>query len=62
MNVSQIDCVEHLCNNIHLLVPGQAWDMQVLRVLETTLDENLKMIADTVTYFKVLHKVDRCQN
>lgn len=35
---------------------GKAWDMQVEVVLETTLEENLAMIADTVRYFKQLGK------
>jgi 2-isopropylmalate synthase len=35
---------------------GKAWDMQVQVVLETTLDENIAMIADTVAYFKALGK------
>ena len=35
---------------------GKAWDMQVERVLETDVQENLRMIADTVAYFKALSK------
>lgn len=35
---------------------GKAWDMQVERVLETTAGENLRMIAETVAYFKSLSK------
>lgn len=35
---------------------GKAWDMQVKVVLETTLEENLAMIYDTVAYFKALSK------
>lgn len=31
---------------------GKAWDFQVTDILKTTLDENLKMIFDTITYFK----------
>jgi len=31
---------------------GKSWDLHVLRVLETTLDENLRMIAETVGYLK----------
>jgi len=34
----------------------KAWDMQVEVVLETTLEENLAMIKDTVDYFKELGK------
>ena len=29
---------------------GKAWDQQVTRVLETTLEENLRMISDSVAY------------
>lgn len=35
---------------------GKSWDMQVEIVLETTLEENLAMISDTVAYFKALGK------
>jgi 2-isopropylmalate synthase len=31
---------------------GKAWDFQVTEILKTTLDENLKMIYDTISYFK----------
>ena len=31
---------------------GKAWDEQVTRVLETTLEENLSMIADSTSYLK----------
>jgi 2-isopropylmalate synthase len=31
---------------------GKAWDYQVLEILRTTLDENLRMISDTVRYLK----------
>jgi 2-isopropylmalate synthase len=31
-------------------IVGKAWDKQVTRVLETTLDENLSMITDSITY------------
>jgi 2-isopropylmalate synthase len=31
---------------------GKSWDFQVLEALRIELDENLKMIADTVTYLK----------
>lgn len=33
---------------------GKAWDMQVHVVLETSLEENVAMISDTVLYFKAL--------
>ena len=29
---------------------GKTWDQQVIRVLETTLEENLRMISDSVAY------------
>lgn len=31
---------------------GKSWDFQVTDILKTTLDENLRMIYDTVKYFK----------
>jgi len=31
-------------------IVGKAWDKQVTRVLETTLDENLSMITDSISY------------
>jgi len=33
---------------------GKSWDLHVHQVLETSLEENLSMIADTVRYFKQL--------
>ncbi|HNX28051.1 MAG TPA: citramalate synthase [Syntrophomonadaceae bacterium] len=33
-------------------IVGKAWDFHVLRALETTLDENLNMVRDTVAYLK----------
>jgi 2-isopropylmalate synthase len=33
---------------------GKSWDLHVYRVLNTTLDENLQMIADSVRYMKGL--------
>ncbi|NLV35480.1 MAG: citramalate synthase [Clostridiaceae bacterium] len=35
---------------------GKSWDFQVTDILKTSLDENLKMISDTVRYFKGLGK------
>ncbi len=35
---------------------GKAWDFQVTDILKTTLEENLRMITDTVRYFKELGK------
>lgn len=31
---------------------GKSWDMHVTHILKTTLDENLKMITETVRFFK----------
>lgn len=31
---------------------GKSWDFHVLRALETTLEENLAMVRDTITYLK----------
>jgi 2-isopropylmalate synthase len=31
---------------------GKSWDLHVTQVLETTMDENLKMIAESIRYFK----------
>lgn len=31
---------------------GKSWDFQVTDIIRTTLEENLNMIADTVSYFK----------
>src|ERR1051325_11859147 len=31
---------------------GKSWDLHVTRALRTTLDENLRMIADSVAYLK----------
>lgn len=31
---------------------GKSWDFHVLRALETTLEENLKMVKDTIIYLK----------
>jgi 2-isopropylmalate synthase len=33
-------------------IMGKAWDKQVIRVLETTLDENLNMITDSINYLR----------
>lgn len=33
-------------------IVGKTWDAQVTRALQTTLDENLRMIRDSVTYLK----------
>ena len=33
-------------------IVGKAWDKQVTQVLETTLEENLRMIADSVSYLR----------
>jgi len=39
-----------------VVIFGKSWDFQVTDILKTTLDENLKMISDTVSYFKSLGK------
>jgi 2-isopropylmalate synthase len=33
-------------------IVGKSWDLHVTQVLETTLDENLRMISDSVRYLK----------
>jgi len=33
-------------------IVGKSWDLQVTMVLKTTLDENLRMIADSISYLK----------
>ncbi len=35
-----------------ITIVGKSWDLHVLEVLGTTLDENLRMIADSVAYCK----------
>jgi 2-isopropylmalate synthase len=35
---------------------GKSWTLHVERVLETTLDENVQMIRDSVAYFKAMDK------
>ena len=35
-----------------IAVFGKAWDFQVTDILKTTLEENLKMISDTIKYLK----------
>lgn len=35
---------------------GKSWTLHVEKVLETSLDENLAMVADSVAYFKALGK------
>ncbi len=39
-----------------LVIFGKSWDFQVTDILKTTLDENIKMISDTVRYLKGLGK------
>lgn len=34
-----------------VIIMGKSWPLHVFRVLETTLDENLEMIRDTLRYF-----------
>jgi 2-isopropylmalate synthase len=33
-------------------IVGKTWDLHVHRVIETTLEENLAMIAESVCYLK----------
>ena len=35
---------------------GKSWDMQVIHALQTTLEENLAMIGDSVAYLKTQHE------
>jgi 2-isopropylmalate synthase len=35
-----------------MTIVGKSWDLHVRDILKVSLDENLKMIADTVAYFK----------
>lgn len=35
---------------------GKTWDFHVTEIIKTTLDKNLKMVAETVAYFKKLGK------
>lgn len=39
-----------------VVIFGKAWDFQVTDILKTTLDENIRMIAETVRYFKNMGK------
>jgi len=39
-----------------VVIFGKSWAFQVTDILKTTLDENLRMIADTVRYFKSMGK------
>ena len=36
----------------HVTIVGKTWDFQVTEILGTTLEENLRMIADSVAYCK----------
>lgn len=40
------------CGASVVTVVGKTWDEQVVRALQTTLDENLRMICDSITYLK----------
>jgi len=35
---------------------GKSWDFHVTDILKTTLDENLRMIFDTISFFKNKNK------
>lgn len=37
-------------------IVGKSWDFQVSNVLRTTLDENLKMVAETIEFLKGVNK------
>ncbi len=40
-------------SNAHVVtIVGKTWDEQVIRALQTSLEENLRMIADSVAYLK----------
>ena len=39
-----------------VVIFGKTWDFQVTEILKTTLDENIRMIADTVKFFKSMGK------
>ncbi|MGI6668300.1 MAG: citramalate synthase [Acetivibrionales bacterium] len=39
-----------------VVIFGKAWDFQVTDILKTSLEENLKMIYETVKYFKSMNK------
>ena len=39
-----------------VVIFGKSWDFQVTDILKTTLNENVRMIFDTVSYFKRLDK------
>lgn len=43
-------------NTPAVAVFGKAWDMHVTEILKTTLDDNLKIIADTVSFLKAHDK------
>jgi 2-isopropylmalate synthase len=40
------------CDAAVLTLVGKSWDLHVTRVLETSLEENLAMIADSVAYLR----------
>jgi 2-isopropylmalate synthase len=39
-----------------VVIFGKSWDFQVTEILKTTFEENIRMIEDTVRYFKSLGK------
>jgi 2-isopropylmalate synthase len=39
-------------DTVAIAIFGKAWDFQVLDILKTTLEENVRMIYDTVRFFK----------
>ncbi|MGI6045617.1 MAG: citramalate synthase [Eggerthellaceae bacterium] len=44
------------CEAPIVAIVGKTWDEQVTRALETTLDENLRMISESVSYLKSFGK------
>ncbi len=38
------------CGTEYVSIFGKSWDLHVLKILETSLEENLRMITDTVSY------------
>jgi 2-isopropylmalate synthase len=43
-------------NTSVITIFGKSWDLHVTDIIRTTLEENLKMIFDTIQYFKKLDK------
>jgi 2-isopropylmalate synthase len=43
-------------NTDTVIIFGKSWDFHVTEIIKTTLDENLTMVSDTLSYFKDLNK------